>query len=108
MKIIIYDSNCKFCTRFSQWCVEKNTDFKILSVREKPAKTLLREKGIKFIDLQTIYFLDNNQYFVRSKAIFRILSYFRFPWKSISFLSFLPTFLTDFGYKIFAKYRYYI
>lgn len=107
MKVIIYDSECKFCTRFSKWSQSNVKTLEIISVRSKEARKLLRDKGIKFIDLQTIYFVNDNEVWVRSKAIFKIFTNFTSPWKFISFFSFLPTSITDFGYKIFAKYRYY-
>ncbi|MEJ5048298.1 DCC1-like thiol-disulfide oxidoreductase family protein [Chryseobacterium culicis] len=107
MKVIIYDSECKFCTRFSKWSQSNIETLEIISVRSKEARKILRDKGIKFIDLQTIYYVNNNEVWVRSKAIFEILANFTSPWRFISFFSFLPTFFTDFCYKIFAKYRYY-
>ena len=106
-KSIIYDANCKFCTRFAHWCIKKQNEFTILSVRDIQAKTLLRNLGIKFIDLQTIYFIEEQNVFVRSIAIFKILSFVNYPWKIIALFQYLPVRLTDYFYKLFAKYRYY-
>ena len=55
-KIIIYDTNCKFCSQFAIMCVQKQKQFTILSVRDIQSKILLRQFGVIFIDLQTIYF----------------------------------------------------
>lgn len=107
MQTIIYDSNCKFCTRFANWCTQKQKKIGKLSVRDVKAKALLKNFGIKFIDLQTIYFIDNQNVFVRSTAIFEILGYANYPWKAIRLLKHLPVRLTDYFYKLFAKYRYY-
>lgn len=107
MKIIIYDAECKFCTRFSKWSQSKVTSLEILSVRSKDAKKILRDNEIKFIDLQTIYFVNDNNVYVRSKAIFKIFHNFSSSWRFISLLSILPVRFTDFWYKVFAKYRYY-
>ncbi len=104
---IIYDSNCKFCTRFAHWCAKKQNEFTILSVRDSEAKTLLRNVGIKFIDLQTIYFIEEQNVFVRSKAVFKILTKVNYPWKLIALCQYLPVKFTDYFYKLFAKYRYY-
>lgn len=107
MKTIVYDNKCKFCTRFANWAIETNPILSILSIREKEAKELLRNLGIRFIDLQTIYFVDETKIYVRSKAIFKICKFFNYPWKIISVFDFLPAILTDYFYKLFAKYRYY-
>lgn len=104
---IIYDSNCKFCTYFAAWCVQKNKNFLILSVRDVDAKLRLRNVGIKFIDLQTIYFIEEQNVFVRSKAIFKILGFINYPWRLMSFFKYLPVKMTDYFYKVFAKYRYF-
>ncbi|MCS3530810.1 thiol-disulfide oxidoreductase DCC family protein [Chryseobacterium sp. JUb7] len=107
MKTIIYDSECKFCTRFSTWSQSKVSSIEILSVRSKESRKILREKGVKFVDLQTVYFIDHDEVLVRSRAVFRVFSNFRFPWKFVSYFKFLPLQVTDFAYKLFAKYRYY-
>lgn len=104
---ILFDSNCKFCVHFANWCVNKRSSFKILSVRDIQAKALLRNVGVKFIDLQTIYFIQDENVFVRSKAIFKILEFVNYPWKLIVLFQYLPVRLTDYFYKLFAKYRYY-
>lgn len=106
-RIIVYDANCKFCIHFANWCIKKQSNLTIFSVRDNQAKTLLRNVGIKFIDLQTIYFIDNEKVFVRSKAIFKILGSVGLPWKMLTLFTLLPVHITDYFYKLFAKYRYY-
>jgi len=106
--VIIYDGNCRFCLRFVQWCTKINSIFKTLSVREKEAKLLLKEKGLRFIDLQTIYFLEDDKILVRSKAIFAICRKLKYPWKLLAIFEVLPTPLTDYFYRLFAKFRYSI
>lgn len=105
MLYIIYDGNCTFCTNFANWANKKNNCLDIISVREQSARILLKKNGITFVNLQTIYFIDSENVFIRSKAIFKIMSYLNYPWKLISYFKILPTFLTDWGYKLFAKYR---
>ena len=104
-KIIIYDANCKFCTSFANWCIKKQNEFSIIPVRERDAKEKLKSVGIQFIDLQTIYFIDGKNVDIRSRAIFKILSFVNFPWKLITLLKYLPVKMTDWFYKLFAKYR---
>ena len=107
MKTIVDDNKCKFCTRFANWANKTNPVLNILPIREKEAKSILRNFGIKFIDLQTVYFVNETEILVRSKAIFKICRYCNYPWKLISIFRICPTKLTDYFYKLFAKYRYY-
>lgn len=106
-KIIIYDAKCNFCSRFAAWSILKNPSLISLSVRDNTAKSILRNFGVKFIDLQTIYYINEDIVFVRSRAIFNICKEFKFPWLIIFYFNYLPVRLTDFFYKKFAKYRYY-
>lgn len=108
MPYILYDTNCKFCTHFAHWSVKKQKNFSIISIRDNQSKILLRRFGIKFIDLQTIYFIEEQNVFVRSKAVFKILGFLNYPWKLIALFQYLPVKVTDFFYKLFAKYRYRI
>ena len=103
---ILYDEKCRFCTKFSNWVSKKNTAMNILPIRSPEAKTLLRNRGESFIDLQTVYFVQDSAIFKRSAAIFEIFFYLGQPWKLMSFLRYLPRGFTDYFYKLFAKYRY--
>ncbi|WP_026315590.1 DCC1-like thiol-disulfide oxidoreductase family protein [Riemerella columbina] len=107
-KYIIYDEKCVFCTKFSMWSTQQNPSIIAISVRSRDAKSILREKGIRFIDLQTIYYLDHRGVFNRSKAVFQIFRCFKFPYRLISLGGILPKTFTDYIYNIFAKYRYMV
>ena len=102
---IIYDGNCKFCVRFASWAKTNNPDFVLLSNRDKNARSLLRSKGINFINLFTIYYVDNNV-LIKSKAVFKILSNTKSPYKLLCIFSHLPVQFTDYFYNIFSKYRH--
>ena len=52
---ILYDDQCKFCTKISQWALAQNRDFTAVSMRSPEAKAMLKHHGIQFIDLQTVY-----------------------------------------------------
>lgn len=103
---LLYDEKCRFCTKFSGWVSRKNISINLLPIRSSKAKTLLLERGERFVDLQTVYFLQESQIFKHSSAIFKICSHLGLPWKLISFLGYLPRRITDYFYKLFAKYRY--
>lgn len=105
---IIYDEKCDFCIKFSQWCVKKNHKFIVIPIRSKEARQILRKKGIQFIDLQTIHFVDEKEVFNKSRAVFQIFKKLNCPYCFISVGRYLPRVLTDFFYKLFSKYRYKI
>ncbi len=75
-------------------------------MQDKEARAFLRNFGVTFIDLNTIYFVDSKRVYVRSSAIFNICKISKFPIKTIYIFSFLPISLTDSVYKWVAKNRY--
>ncbi len=105
-KIIIYDGECRFCRAFTTWSSKKNNTFAAIPVKSKEARKLLREAGIQFVSLQTIYLIDSINVYKKSAAVFRILDSIGFPWRAIGLFSILPLKWTDYLYDTFARYRY--
>ncbi|MFM2426017.1 MAG: hypothetical protein RL747_1561 [Bacteroidota bacterium] len=102
---ILYDDQCKFCTKISVWAVGQNPNFTALGVRTTDAKELLKSHGIQYIDLQTIYFVSD-KVSVRSAAAFNILRHTKAHWRWLSILRHLPLPLTDYCYNFIARNRY--
>lgn len=107
-KYILYDGKCNFCTRTTQWLLryDKQNVITALAVQMPDARTILRQSGVQFVNLNTIYFIDNGQVYTKSVAAFRILSYLSRPVYYLSYLRILPTWFTNFGYDVVAKYRH--
>lgn len=106
--LIIYDSKCKFCSKFANWCTLKNNIFQTIPVRDREAKTRLREVDVVFINLNTIYFINDKKVYTKSEAVFEIMKLISFPWNIFSLFRILPLSLTNYFYEVFAKYRYRI
>lgn len=105
MMTILYDDQCKFCTKISVWAVGQNPNLTALGVRTTDAKELLKSHGIQYIDLQTVYFVSD-KVSVRSAAAFNILRHTKAPWRWLSILRHLPLPLTDYCYNFIARNRY--
>ncbi|CAA7386117.1 MULTISPECIES: thiol-disulfide oxidoreductase DCC family protein [Chryseobacterium] len=106
--LIIYDSKCKFCSKFAHWCTFKNNTLQMIPVRDKQAKASLKELDVVFINLNTIYFIIDKKVFTKSEAVFEIMKLIPLPWKILSTFRVFPRKLTDYFYDTFAKYRYKI
>ncbi|MEQ1733755.1 MAG: DCC1-like thiol-disulfide oxidoreductase family protein [Bacteroidia bacterium] len=107
-KYILYDGNCKFCTRTTQWLLsyDKQNILTALAVQAPEARAILKQSGVQFVNLSTIYFIDNGQVYTKSVAAFKIISYLSKPVYYLSYLHILPTWGTNFGYDVVAKYRH--
>lgn len=108
MFYVIYDEKCTFCTKFASWISSKNDMLITLPVRGSLAKSKLKDKGVHFICLKTIYFIQNDVVYTKSLAIFNIFKNLNYPYKLLSYLNIFPIFLTDYIYSLFSKYRYKI
>lgn len=105
---VLYDGHCNFCVGVVDFLQKKDKQntFEYLPLQKKEARALLKQKGIDFASLKTIYFVDGEKVHKRSKAIFSIFQKLPMPWRFLSGFRILPVFLTDAVYKLIAKYRY--
>jgi predicted DCC family thiol-disulfide oxidoreductase YuxK len=103
--IVIYDDKCDFCQWFVNLMKHRINDFKSIPVRNEEAKQLLRDYGVKFIELNTIFIVKDKNIYNKSKAIFLMLQETNLPLKAITIFSLLPLKITDSAYVLFAKNR---
>jgi predicted DCC family thiol-disulfide oxidoreductase YuxK len=108
--IVLYDGVCNFCNAVVNFIIkhDKEKIFLFAPIQSKEARNLLRKHNEAFASLHTVYLIEDKKVYKRSVAVFGILKKLPFPWNSISFLGLLPIGLTDFAYKLIAKYRYSI
>jgi predicted DCC family thiol-disulfide oxidoreductase YuxK len=108
--VILYDGVCNFCNAIVQFILKKDKEkvFLFAPIQSREARALLREKGVPFASLKSIYLVNGEKVSMKSTAVFKIFKMLPAPWKSLSFFSVLPLALTDSVYALVAKYRYLI
>ena len=107
--IIVYDSDCLFCSRFIQYVYENDLSEKI-KFSDFKSKYFLGLRDANRIDqeIDSILFVENNQIFIYSDAILKIMITLN-RYKLISrFSLFIPKFFRDTVYRLIAKKRYFI
>ena len=107
--IIIYDEKCSVCCWFIELFkkyIKRNIE--CFSVRSIEAKSLLRQNNMQFIELNTIFVIDNGIVYTKSSAFFFIVNNSRYPLKYFKIFSFLPLNLLNYFYDLFSKNRYKI
>ena len=106
--VILYDGLCNFCNAVVNFIVkrDKKKVFRFAPLQSKDARALLREHNEAFVNLKTVYLIENGNVYKRSAAVLRMFRQLSYPWRLFSFLRILPVAFTDFFYKIIAKYRY--
>ncbi len=111
--LIFFDGECGLCDHVVQRVLKIDHEeiFVFAPLQGQTANHYLKElpKQYKHIDSVILienYLSDSRRLFVYSKAVFRICWLLSGPWVLMGWLSFLPSFLFDWGYRLVARYRY--
>ena len=105
--IILFDGDCAFCNKFINYVIESDGGhFKLATQNSQHFESIAGSHGINTTGDETIYVVQGNQVFQKSKAIRIILSKLDSKGKLMAFfMRLVPRFLADFGYDIVSKYR---
>jgi predicted DCC family thiol-disulfide oxidoreductase YuxK len=108
--IVFFDGVCGLCSEFIDFLfsVDKKEHFLVAALQGETAKQYLSEKQILDLDTVAVYDPKTQKILERSRAIFYVLRNVGGIWFVVSLFSVFPQFVTDFAYKIIAKYRYII
>lgn len=103
MKIVYYDTHCFYCNSFILLILDKTKDISISSINSERLKDFRREHP----DLDSVIFQDEEEFFIKSTAVIKILKYLGGAYVVVGTLySFIPRFIRDWEYDLFAKFRY--
>jgi len=107
-QVIIYDGICKLCNAWVIFLLTHRIDPKIrfVAIQSEKGKMLLRYAGLPDENIRTIALINKNQHWLRSQAICRAMAFMPWPWKVLSAIRFLPSFISDFIYNRIALNRY--
>ena len=110
-KIVFYDGDCGFCLSACNFLNLRNKKKKLSfhSIKSKFSRDFFLKNNLNRIDCSTLYFYDDNQFYLRSRAIFQIFKYLDGMYPILYFISFIvPKVITDYFYKVVARNRYKI
>jgi predicted DCC family thiol-disulfide oxidoreductase YuxK len=106
-KMIIFDGDCGICTKLSQYAESKiKIDVSVIPFAATDPKEL--PHGINDeLAMKTVIFVNNNKFYIRSRAVFEILKIMPALWKLLGFLfaNKFFSFLFDPFYNLIAKNR---
>lgn len=106
--IVLYDGNCDFCNSSILFFLDKKPSKNIRFISQQSPygvkiKTIF---NIEKVNIDTIILVKNNVIHKKSEAFLKIFQYLKFPWNILSFLQYIPLFVSDKIYDIIAKNRY--
>lgn len=105
--LVIFDGDCGFCHWSATWLAktDRKKQLRFTASTSSTAKRYLDFFGIEKLPDETIVFISEGNYFVKSKAIFQILKTIdRFALLRL-LLRIFPKKISDFGYDIIASHR---
>jgi len=75
MEVILFDGVCNLCNGAVNWVIKRDTQnkFKFSSLQSEYGKQLINRFQLSSDYLNTIVLLDNDQVYLRSEAVLRIL-----------------------------------
>lgn len=107
-KIIFYDGDCPLCNRAVRFILreDRQKQFHFAPLNGQTAEKELKDLRLKHPSLDTLVLLEKGKKWIEGKAALRILWLIGGKWALIGWLSFLPSPLFDFFYRIIARNRY--
>lgn len=106
--IILFDGVCNFCNGSVNFIIERDKAnyFKFAPLQSEIGQTLLDKHGIDKFETDSVILIEDEKAYTHSTAALRVARKLDGFWKYFYIFRFVPAFIRDFAYKLFAKYRY--
>ncbi|MDP1879885.1 MAG: DUF393 domain-containing protein [Parachlamydiaceae bacterium] len=111
--LVLYDDTCGFCDRSVQFLLKEDHkhQFVFAPLRGETASKVLKNQNNEIKQVDSLILVENYQsnepqIYILSKSVLRILWLLGSYWILLGWLSFLPSFLFDWSYRLFAKHRH--
>ena len=106
--IVLFDGICNFCNGSVNFIIEhdKANYFKFAPLQSEIGQTLLDKHGIDKLETDSVILIEDDKAYTHSTAALRVARKLDGIWKHFYIFRFVPAFIRDFAYKVFAKYRY--
>jgi predicted DCC family thiol-disulfide oxidoreductase YuxK len=108
-KIILFDGVCNLCEKSVQWIIKRDKKdlFRFVSIQSELGQEILDYLKIDTSKTDSIILYEPNvAYYYKAEAAFAIARELKGMASTLSIFSFLPKFITNFGYDFVAKNRY--
>ena len=105
--IVLFDGICNLCNKTVQFIIHRDqkSKFRFASLQGEAGQLLMKQIGVP-AESQTIVYISDNRFYIKSTAVLRILRGLGGGWLLLFSLIIIPRFLRDLVYDIIAKRRY--
>jgi predicted DCC family thiol-disulfide oxidoreductase YuxK len=108
--ILLYDGVCILCSKLVSFISKRDSKagFSYVSLQSNYGQTLLQGLGLPTDDFDSVVYISNDKYWLKSAAILHILKALGGIWSLTFIFIIIPRFLRDFIYDIVVRIRYHI
>lgn len=108
--IVLFDGVCNFCVGSVNFIIrhDPNDYFKFAPLQSETGAKLLAKHGIDPDEIDSIVLVENGRAHTYSDAALNIALHLDRKWSWTYVLIYIPKFIRDFFYRLFARYRYKI
>ena len=105
--IILFDGECNFCNGSVNFIIERDAGkyFKFAPNQSEIGERLLKEHQINKAETDSVILIEDGEVYLYSTAALRIARRLDGAWSRFYAFIVVPSFIRDFFYKLFAKYR---
>jgi len=108
INIVLYDGVCSLCNKTVQFIIscDSKSKFKFASLQSESGQLLLAQIGSPNDNFDSIIYICDTRFFIKSTAVMRILRELDGGWHLLSFFIIIPRVFRDMVYDIISKWRY--
>jgi len=106
--IVLFDGVCNLCSTSVKFLLAYNRkeNLRFASLQSNFAKELLTQRKVPASDTGTVIFIENQQVYTKSSAVFETIKHLIYPWKAMYYFKYIPSSITDWIYSRIAQNRY--
>jgi len=107
-RVLLFDGECNLCHGLVRFLIRADRQGKILlaTVQSAEGQAILDGLGLPTDRIDSIVYLEQGQYWLRSAAFFQAMRQLGWPFRLLALARFLPPRLADAFYNLVASNRY--
>ena len=108
LKLVLFDGYCPFCSGAVRFLIrlDRRRQFTFATLSSETAGNLKIQVGRECLSEDTVLYYHQGELLCLSDAAFAIAAELPFPWPLLAVFRFIPRFLRDRLYRMFARWRY--
>ena len=107
---MLFDGVCNFCNFWINFVLKKdrNKIFLFATLQSNSGQNYLKAFDLNLSQFETFIVVKDEHYYTKSEAVLIIAENLPYPYKFLKYCKFIPKWIRDWIYSIFARNRYKI